>query len=73
MGPRRRSVLDTLGVRGRLVTSDTVAASSNVEQDVAHLRHTVDRPLGYDDLETVRRAGHRLRLPAPGTGEVIRG
>jgi len=40
-------------------------ASNVVDQYVAYLRRKVDKPFGCDDIETVRGAGYRLRLPVP--------
>jgi two-component system OmpR family response regulator len=37
--------------------------SNVVDQYVGYLRRKIDRPFGRDDLETVRGAGYRLRLP----------
>jgi len=39
--------------------------SNVVDQYVAYLRRKVDRPFGRADLETVRGAGYRLRIPQP--------
>ncbi|WP_131746609.1 response regulator transcription factor [Frankia sp. Cppng1_Ct_nod] len=41
--------------------------SNVVDQYVAYLRRKIDRPFGVEQLETVRGAGYRLRLPV-GTG-----
>jgi two-component system OmpR family response regulator len=38
--------------------------SNVVDQYVGYLRRKIDRPFGRNDLETVRGAGYRLRLPA---------
>lgn len=40
--------------------------SNVVDQYVAYLRRKIDRPFGRSDLETVRGAGYRLRLPSDG-------
>jgi two-component system OmpR family response regulator len=37
--------------------------SNVVDQYVGYLRKKVDRPFGRDDIETVRGAGYRLRVP----------
>ena len=37
--------------------------SNVVDQYVRYLRNKVDRPFGRDDLETIRGAGYRLRVP----------
>ena len=37
--------------------------SNIVDQYVAYLRRKIDRPLGREDLETVRGVGYRLRAP----------
>jgi two-component system OmpR family response regulator len=37
--------------------------SNVVDQYVRYLRNKIDRPFGRDDLETVRGAGYRLRVP----------
>jgi two-component system, OmpR family, response regulator len=42
-----------------------VAGSNVVDQYVGYLRRKLDRPFGRDDIETVRGAGYRLRLPPP--------
>lgn len=39
------------------------AVSNVVDQYVGYLRRKIDRPFGREDLETVRGAGYRLRLP----------
>jgi two-component system, OmpR family, response regulator len=41
-------------------------ASNVVDQYVGYLRRKIDRPFGRADLETVRGAGYRLRLPDGG-------
>ena len=38
--------------------------SNVVDQYVAYLRRKIDRPFGRRDLETVRGAGYRLRVPS---------
>jgi two-component system, OmpR family, response regulator len=40
-----------------------VAGSNVVDQYVGYLRRKLDRPFGRDDIETVRGAGYRLRIP----------
>jgi two-component system OmpR family response regulator len=37
--------------------------SNVVDQYVGYLRRKIDRPFGCDDIQTVRGAGYRLRLP----------
>jgi two-component system, OmpR family, response regulator len=37
--------------------------SNVVDQYIRYLRNKIDRPFGRDDLETVRGAGYRLRVP----------
>jgi two-component system OmpR family response regulator len=41
-------------------------ASNVVDQYVAYLRRKIDRPFDRTDLETVRGAGYRLRVPDSG-------
>ncbi|MDQ1366886.1 MAG: two-component system, OmpR family, response regulator [Acidimicrobiaceae bacterium] len=39
--------------------------SNVVDQYIRYLRNKIDRPFGRHDLETVRGAGYRLRVPGP--------
>jgi two-component system OmpR family response regulator len=39
--------------------------SNVVDQYVRYLRRKIDQPFGADQLETVRGAGYRLRVPGP--------
>jgi len=39
--------------------------SNIIDQYVSYLRRKIDRPYGLEQLETVRGAGYRLRLPEP--------
>jgi two-component system OmpR family response regulator len=39
--------------------------SNVVDQYIRYLRNKIDRPFGRRDLETVRGAGYRLRVPGP--------
>ena len=39
------------------------AASNVVDQYIGYLRRKIDKPFDREDLETVRGAGYRLRLP----------
>ncbi len=41
------------------------AVSNVVDQYVGYLRRKIDRPFGLEQLETVRGAGYRLRVPTP--------
>ncbi|MHB8669201.1 MAG: response regulator transcription factor [Acidimicrobiales bacterium] len=75
LSPREFSLLE-LFMRhpGEVITRtriiDTVwdfafdGVSNVVDQYVAYLRRKIDKPFGREDLETVRGAGYRLRLPA---------
>lgn len=40
--------------------------SNVIDQYIAYLRRKIDRPFGRSDLETVRGAGYRLRVPEGG-------
>jgi len=39
-------------------------SSNVVDQYIAYLRRKIDKPFGREDVETVRGAGYRLRVPA---------
>ena len=41
-------------------------ASNVIDQYIAALRRKLDRPYGRDDVQTIRGAGYRLRVPAAG-------
>jgi two-component system, OmpR family, response regulator len=53
--------------------------SNIIDQYVSYLRRKIDRPYGRDQIETVRGAGYRLRLPddtaptSPSSSSVDRG